>query len=126
MHRHDKALWFKMKSCCSAKHLLCGNPHTFRGRIEAYCPNRKISFAVSLTQMDSMSKNARFWIDGFLCGNEPPPPMDKEGDFLPPDEAAFKRWEKNISEFRRTGKWKREWPDSTAKMYVALYRANTH
>jgi len=100
---HDEALWFHHLGC-SGKHYLLGNPHTFPGRMLAWCPLKKKSFFVSKSEMLEASSEATYWVSGFLAGAEPEPPLnaDKDVDF---ESSGYKRWEQLVTEFRQTGSW---------------------
>ena len=100
----DKRFWFKHKGC-EGKHYLIGNPHTFPGRILAWCPIKKIDFCVSKAEMDEISESAQYWLEGFLAGNQPYPPLDDNGD-VDFESPEYKNWLLEIKEFRKTGDWK--------------------
>src|SRR5690606_1325095 len=99
----DENLWFNHKGC-EGKHYLIGNPHTFRGRIYAWCPRKERSFFVSISEIEQMSEYSKYWINGFLNGNQPEPPTDSNGvvDF---ESAEYKKWTESIELFTRTGYW---------------------
>ena len=99
----DAALWF-VPSDCEGKHYLVGNPHTFRGRMRAWCPTTRTGYCVSANQIRDASPEARAWVAGFLAGNEPRPPQDfdDQTDF---GSAEYIRWVEQVEEFRRTGTW---------------------
>jgi hypothetical protein len=86
-----------MSTHCDGWHFLVGNPHTFTGRIAAWCQDQQAEIAVSLREMTYTSLGASFWIKGFLSGSEPPPPTG-----APAAEAA---WETARREYRTTGEW---------------------
>jgi hypothetical protein len=85
-------------SHCDGNHYLVGNPHTFTGRMATWCESDSRELSVSLTEITAASDYAWVWIDGFLAGNEPPPPQED-------DPSAEKAWERARREFRRTGEW---------------------
>jgi hypothetical protein len=93
----DPDLEFK-STHCGGWHFLVGNPHTFTGRMAAWCQDQQIEIAVSLSEMTYVSLGASFWIKGFLSGSEPPPPPAGS----PSSEAA---WEAARREYRSTGEW---------------------
>lgn len=66
---YDDNLWFYHNGC-EDKHYLLGNPHTHIGRMYAWCPNKKIALCVSEHEMGDMSIESKYWIKGFLSGNE--------------------------------------------------------
>lgn len=103
----DENLWFTMGDCCSGRHYLLYNPHTFPGRMGAWCPLKKVRFCVSKSEIEDCSLEARYWIKGFLAGNEPDAPTNDEGDYLPDDAPAFERWREAIKQFPETGIWVR-------------------
>lgn len=86
---------------CSGWHSLVGNPHTFTGRMAAWCQQQQLEITVSLSEMTYISLGASFWIKGFLSGSEPPPPGSDDLS----SEAA---WESARREYRSTGEWPRE------------------
>jgi len=69
----DPNLEFK-STHCGGWHFLVGNPHTFPGRMAAWCQDQQAEIAVSLSEMTYVSLGASFWIRGFLSGSEPAPP----------------------------------------------------
>ena len=54
--------------------------------------------------MGQMSPQARYYVAGFLAGNQPrpPPPPDPDADISPGDLTA---WKAAAGRFRRTGLW---------------------
>src|SRR4051812_45423141 len=99
----DVRLWFSTGSCCSGPHYLLGNPHTFPGRMTAWCPNRQVTFYVSKSEIEDCSTEASYWIAGFLAGSEPDAPRDQQGDYLPDDDPEYQRWQAAIPQFLETG-----------------------
>ena len=91
----DTRLVVKLVSCTS-DHYLSGNPHTFRGRIATWCPLDGVEVNICKSGIVSSTVEAGIWIDGFLAGNEPPPP-----DF--DDIVSEERWEQARREFRLRG-----------------------
>ena len=100
---YDEKLWFKHLGC-TGKHYVLGNPHTVPGRVWAWCPKEKCCIFVSLNDMGEMSQAAKYWMQGYLNGNEPKAP---EGEYGVPDfdSKEYKRWLRKTANFRRTGKW---------------------
>ena len=102
----DRALWFEPGCCAGGGHFLHNNPHTFQGRMEAYCEAHDRTFAVCRSEIERCSHEAEYWIRGFLFGTEPPPPLDPDGyeiDDL--DDWRWRRWRDAIEVFRRVGAW---------------------
>jgi hypothetical protein len=101
---YDKALWIEIAHC-DGKHFLLGNPHTYKGRIHAYCPKKDTTFCISLSEIIKMSKDSGYWINGYLCGNEPAPPEELDGetsvDYF--QSQRYKTWEKQGDHFREKG-----------------------
>jgi hypothetical protein len=96
----DSDLEFKCAHC-NGWHFLVGNPHTFRGRMAAWCQEQQLEITVSLQEMTYISLGASFWIKGFLSGSELAPPESDD----PAEEAA---WESARREYRSTGEWPRQ------------------
>lgn len=101
----DPSLWFTMGDCCPGKHYLLYNPHTFPGRMGAWCPVKRVQFCVSKSSIEDCSVEASYWIRGFLAGCEPDAPTDEQGDYLPEDNPAYERWREDIKQFPETGLW---------------------
>jgi hypothetical protein len=101
---YDKSLWFHFDGC-KGRHYLIGNPHTYPGRIWAWCPHEACTFFVSKSSMTKMSVKAEFWIKGFLCGSEPAPPVNKNGE-VNFSSKAFLKWKEKTEAFYETGIWK--------------------
>jgi hypothetical protein len=55
-----------------------------------------------------MSPQARYYVAGFLAGNQPgpPPPPDPDAGI---DPAVLSTWKTATSRFRRTGLWLGRW-----------------
>ena len=103
---HDEKLWFTMRDCCADKHYLIYNPHTSPGRMGAWCPLKKTAFCVSKAEIIEMSPEANYWVKGFLVGNEPDAPLDKDhDDYLPKDHPKYQHWRAEIELFPETGDW---------------------
>ena len=103
---YDENLWFTMGDCCAGKHYLLYNSHTFPGRMGAWCPLKEVTFCVSKSEMTELSSQAVYWVKGFLAGNEPDAPTDKNGDYLPEDHPRYQHWRAEIEQFPETGYWK--------------------
>lgn len=100
----NEKLWFTMGSHCEGKHFLLGNPHTSKGRMLAWCPNKEISFFVSKLEMDNCSTEAEYWVRGFLAGNEPEPQTNENFD-VDFDSTEYQSWLKAIEGFAVSGYW---------------------
>lgn len=102
--QYNEELWFTMGDHCGGRHFILGNPHTFPGRMMAWCPTKQTSFFFSKGEVESASSAAVAWIDGFLAGNEPPPPVDGDGDVDFASD-AYQHWSREVTRFRETGHW---------------------
>ena len=102
---YDEKLWFTMRSHCAGRHYLLFNPHTFPGRMGAWCPTKQVTFYVSKSEMESCSPEAHYWMMGFLAGNEPAPPRGEDGGYLADDDPQMERWRAAIRQFPETGIW---------------------
>ena len=49
----DTQLWFTLDGCCADRHYLLHNPHTFPGRMAAWCPLKKVRFNISKSKSAS-------------------------------------------------------------------------
>lgn len=101
----DARLWFDAP-CGGRDFLLAGQGHTFPGRMSAWCPDDAVSYSVSFGEMGLMSDETRYFVLGFLSGNEPGPPEDDDGNIGPADLGA---WRSATARFRRTGTWRGRW-----------------
>ena len=99
----NESLWF-IPNNCEGKHYLQGNPHTFTGRMSAWCPRRRTGYFISANEITEASPEARAWVAGFLVGNEPTPPLDENGqtDF---GSAEYDCWAQQVEAFHRSGQW---------------------
>jgi hypothetical protein len=83
---------------------LDGNVHTFRGRFTVWYPDLGDGLATSLSEIESMTEEARIWITGYLAGSEPPMTeylgIDDDDDAT---EEEFQRWTAFCRRFRETG-----------------------
>lgn len=70
--------------------------------MSAWCPDKAVAYNVSLTEMGEMSLESRYFVLGFLSGNEPDPPEDDEGNA---DEADMVAWRSATRRFRESGSW---------------------
>ncbi|MBA2679049.1 MAG: hypothetical protein H0U76_11720 [Ktedonobacteraceae bacterium] len=101
--QYDEQLWFTQEGC-DEKHFLQGNPHTFHGRMAAWCPREQAGLCVSKSEMLECSLATRYWVQGFLSGNEPAYPVDDDG-YLEDDDPRIKKWRAAIQLFAKTGLW---------------------
>lgn len=103
---YDETLWIELEHC-EGKHFLLGNPHTFPGRIEAFCPLKNVTFCISFNEIKRMSTESSYWLKGYLNGNEPSPPdeMDGESAFEYFQSSRYKEWELKIQKFKETGEF---------------------
>jgi len=101
--KYDKNLWFEHLGC-KGKHYLIGNPHTYVGRMWAWCPKEERTFFVSKADMGEMSEQAKFWVQGFLNGHEPDPPVNEDGD-VDFESLEYKTWTEAMVFFHETGFW---------------------
>lgn len=107
-NKFDKNLSFTLKNhTCDGIHYILGNPHTFSGRVWSYCTKQEVSFYFSFDEVKDMSVEMKYWMKGYLMGNEPPPPKDSDGmtDF---GSESYSFWEKSIQLFHETGYWNDE------------------
>lgn len=100
----DERLWFQ--ASCGSRDYIVGNGHTFRGRMAAWCPHRRVGYNISLSELTEMSTESQYFVKGYLAGTEPGLPMDIQGDTSPEDERA---WRAATARFRRTGSWYGRW-----------------
>lgn len=106
----DPALWFE-SAPCGRHYLVEGNPHTFPGRMYAYCVQEGIYTRVSKRDIEMCSRETEYFVRGYLSGAEPDPPLT--------DDSPTIRWQKSIELFRETGFWRSE-PDSCELCGAAL------
>lgn len=99
----DPNLWFYHKGC-EGKHFFLGNPHLVPGRLWGWCPKENCSFFLNKNDIEDMPEISAYWLKGFLAGNEPPPPVDEDGqsEFSGP---AYEQWQEKIKQFHESGVW---------------------
>jgi hypothetical protein len=100
----DERLWFE--AACGGRDFIVGNGHTYPGRLAAWCPHRRVGYNVSLAEMGAMPEETRYFVAGFLAGNEPGYPVDDEGEC---DDADLVAWRSATRRFRQTGSWYGRW-----------------
>ena len=98
----DERLWFD--ASCGGRDFLVGNAHTFTGRMTAWCPRKGVTYNVSRSELETMAEETRYFVAGFLAGNEPRYP-DDDGT----GEADLTAWAAATARFRRTGLWYGRW-----------------
>lgn len=105
-HPIDPALWVELTDS-DVRWYVCGNPHTFPGRFDVWSPDLDVALTISKDEVVAASDPARYWIEGFLHGNEPSiyeflglDPATAEIDDADP---GWARWRQALEEFRRTG-----------------------
>lgn len=101
---HDPALWFRHEHC-DGMHYVIGNPHTFPGRLSAWCTTKNQRFRVSKSEIAECSRETTYYLKGFLAGQEPGPPVSADGDVLPPDDPEQHAWIDAADLFLETGIW---------------------
>jgi hypothetical protein len=50
--------------------------------MSAWCPDKQVSYNVSFAEMGQMSQHARYYVTGFLAGNQPGPPSPPDPDTI--------------------------------------------
>jgi hypothetical protein len=105
----DEQLWFEAP--CGGRDLLTGNGNTFPGRMAAWCPDKGVAYSVSLFEMGEMSQPARYFVAGFLAGNQPaaPPMLELPDGDQDIDEADYTAWVSAMRRFRQEGMWHGRW-----------------
>lgn len=109
----DQRMWIRRTTCSGVDFLERGNPHTFPGRMGAFCPhvNGGIFLTISLDEILDSSMEARYFARGFIAGSEPGPPLNSDG-FETDDENEYARWNEARAEYLITGYWPDEVPRS--------------
>jgi hypothetical protein len=103
----DEALWVTTEHGGPEKryYLLRDNPHTDTGRMSALDAEANQWFCISKYEIVTMSREATYFVAGFLTGNQPAPPVDAEGDPLPEQDPEQQRWRRATALFAKTGSW---------------------
>ena len=94
----QQTLWFELGDERPGRHYILGNAHPYPGRILAWSPAESKTFFVYKDEMNAVSDQAKYWIEGFLHGAELRPP---EG------EAEHAEWLAAREHFHRHGDWPR-------------------
>src|SRR3974390_397270 len=84
-------LWFIARSCGERDYLAVGNPHTFPGRMTAFCPHKGHYYNVSVADVADGPQATRWWARGFVVGSEPGSPLTGEGED-DPDSPEYEAW----------------------------------
>jgi hypothetical protein len=66
----DERLWVELTDS-EGRWYLVGNPHTFPGRFDVWSREIGSSMTISKSEITNASDAARWWIEGYLSGNEP-------------------------------------------------------
>ncbi len=110
----DKDLWVEFDGDCPGKHYLRVNPHTFAGRITAWCPRKRTQFNISAGDIIRASHGTICWVKGYLEGSTPDPPPEPIDTRNGTDEPwpayqawlkAYDHWRKSARQFARSGYW---------------------
>lgn len=100
---YDEKLWFYHHNC-EGKHYMIGNPHTFYGRMWAWCPKKERTFFVSKGDIEEQSEATHYWVKGYLYGNQPEPPLGKL-DMIDFESEQYHKWQEAVALFIDTGYW---------------------
>ena len=103
----DPNLWVEVDGL-DGKLFIMGNPHTYPGRITGWSYEGNHSYYFSKDEVTAASDAARYWIDGFLSGNEPTLAEylgigPEQAARLDDDDAAIARWHEALHAFCTTG-----------------------
>lgn len=96
-------LWFTSPLCGGRDYLAEVNPHTFPGRLEAFCPHESRSYSVSLADLVGASRECLIWAQAFVVGNEPDPPNGP--GIAPEDHPGHPAWKAGCLQYQKTGYW---------------------
>ena len=98
----DPNLWFD--SDAGRMYLLADNPQTFPGRMLAYRPTHGDTICVSKNEiLESCSEQTRYFVLGYLSGNEPGPPAGHDGHPVDLGDPLYDRWSAARREYHQTG-----------------------
>lgn len=106
----NRMLWFRSSLCGEVDYLEEGNPHTFPGRMPAWCPHRGIGYLVSLSDLREASAEAQLWARAFVLGNEPHYPVGYEGTYDDEADPRMQAWRAASRAYQENGVWPREAP----------------
>lgn len=108
----DPALWIRCSRTGGQDYLVEGNPHTFPGRMSAFCPHvaEYPYYNVSIGEVEECSPESRLWMRGFVAGSEPDVPLDSEGCELDDADPKVQGWAEARSGYMETGYWPPEAP----------------
>ena len=67
----DPKMWIRRTTCSGRDYLVRCNPHTFPGRMEAYCPhlNDGTYLTLSMDEILDSSVEALYYARGFVAGS---------------------------------------------------------
>jgi hypothetical protein len=100
----DPRLWITVDGI-EGRCYLFANAHTFTGRMEAWSQSTKTDLAVSKSEIVDQSTESKYWIQGFLSGNEPPGENMFGPAFLDKNGGLEQRWRDACRGLRETGAW---------------------
>ena len=83
---------------------LGANPHSVPGHFSVFWEDIDRTGSTALQDLAAISAPAHEWLQGFLSGNEPPPPGEGGGD-LNERDLAIRRWVAELVKFHATGVW---------------------
>jgi hypothetical protein len=106
------SMWFDSSRCEGRDFLVEANPHTYPGRMTAFCPHDPSHpyYNVSISDLSSCSDESRAWSKGFLIGSEPNSPLDGDGFELDEDSSEFAAWQRARNDYADTGTWPEDAP----------------
>ena len=108
----DPALWIRCRRTDGRDYLVERNPHTFPGRMGAFCPHSEEhpDYNVSIGEAQECSPEARLWMRGFVAGNEPDAPLDSCGYELDESDPKVQAWDEARQGYLESGYWPQEAP----------------
>lgn len=101
----DPLLWVVSAFCSERDWLVEGNPHTHPGRLAIWCPHTGTGYNLSKDEVRETSTEGRYWIRGFVVGNEPNSPLDKHGYEKSETSKAFRAWDAARPVYLASGHW---------------------